>query len=140
MNILHRYLPLMLALAALAHTGCGSAQKAQPERKIAAPVPSPDAEYAPSTLIIFYDATVGKKPLLKAIKKYGAEVIYDYRTFNGMAIRIPDDKDIHRAMDYFQQVKGVLTVNRDRVVHLHDPVRPRLEVKDTGTRPMIERQ
>ncbi|MBQ8051495.1 MAG: hypothetical protein IJ197_07995 [Bacteroidaceae bacterium] len=86
-------------------------------------------EYAPSTLIIMVDAEIGKEPLHKAIKNYGATIIYDYSIIPGMAIRIPDGKDIHEAMTFFKKVKGVVSVERDRITRLTDPVRPKLEVK-----------
>jgi len=75
--------------------------------------------YSKYTLIINYDPEIGKKPLLKAVKKYKATLIYDYRIVKAIAIRIPDGKDIHEAIEYFQKVKGVTQVNRDRIMHLH---------------------
>lgn len=73
-----------------------------------------------STLIIWYDATKrrNKKALLKAVRKYKAKVIYDYKNFNGIAIKIPDGSDINSAITYFQKVKGVLQVSRDQIMHL----------------------
>ncbi len=86
-------------------------------------------EFAPDRLIVMYDETVGKAPLLAAVKEYGAEIIYDYSIIPGMAIRIPDGKDICEAMAFFKGVSGVASVERDRIYHLVDPVRPRLEVR-----------
>jgi len=88
----------------------------------------PEGEYSPNTLIIMYDEAVGKEPLLEAIETYGAEVKYDYSLIPGMAIRIPDGKDIHDAITFFRKVKGVTSVERDRIIRLTDPVKPRLEV------------
>lgn len=76
-------------------------------------------EYAPRTLIITYDTIVGTAPLDSAIIDYGATVIYRYHMISGLAIRIPDDKDIHDAIKYFSSVEGVIAVNRDRIMHLH---------------------
>ena len=45
-------------------------------------------EFSPITLIISYDAQVGKQPLLDAIKACGAQVIYDYKMMSGMAFVI----------------------------------------------------
>lgn len=83
-------------------------------------VPSPAV--SPTTLIIWYDASgkSNKKTLLKAVKDYKAEVIYDYKTFNGIAIKIPDGTDINSAITYFKKVKGVLQVNRDHVMSIQD--------------------
>jgi hypothetical protein len=75
-----------------------------------------------------YDEAVGKEPLLEAIETYGAEVKYDYSLIPGMAIRIPDGKDIHDAITFFRKVRGVTSVERDRIIRLTDPVKPRLEV------------
>ena len=86
-------------------------------------------EYSPTTLLILYDAEIGKEPLMKAIKKYGATIIYDYHMMNGMAIRKPDDKTLEESIVFFRKVKGVLTVERDHIIRLTDPVKPRLEVR-----------
>ncbi|KAG4083043.1 hypothetical protein H8356DRAFT_1751391 [Neocallimastix lanati (nom. inval.)] len=73
-----------------------------------------ETEYSPSTLIIFVDSNIGKDDLKKAIEEYQAEVIYDYNSFNSMAIKIPSGKTIEEAIQYFQNVKGVIMVNRDQ--------------------------
>lgn len=86
-------------------------------------------EYSPTTLLILYDAEIGKEPLMKAIKEYGATIIYDYHMMNGMAIRKPDDKTLEESIVFFRKVKGVLTVERDHIIRLTDPVKPRLEVR-----------
>ena len=85
-------------------------------------------DVSPNTLIIMYDPEVGKEPLFAAVKEYGAEIKYDYSIIPGIAIKIPDGKDIHDAIAYFKKVKGVTTVERDHIYHLIDPVKPRLEV------------
>ena len=84
--------------------------------------------YSPNTLIIMYDAEVGKEPLLAAIKEYQAEILYDYSIIPGMAIRIPEGANIHVAMAFFKKVEGVVSVERDQIIRLTDPVKPRLEV------------
>lgn len=88
------------------------------------PIGTPDngtggEEFAPYTLIISYDTIVGTAPLDSAIEAYGAEVKYRYRIINALAITIPEDKDIHEAIRYFNQVEGVIAVNRDRINRLH---------------------
>ncbi|MBQ2149942.1 MAG: hypothetical protein II434_00235 [Bacteroidales bacterium] len=85
--------------------------------------------YSPDTLLIMYDPETGKEPLLKAVKEYGAELKYDYSLIPGIAIRIPEGTDIHKAMEWFKKVKGVVSVERDRIYHLIDPVKPRLETR-----------
>ena len=86
-------------------------------------------EFAPRTLIIMVDAEVGKEPLRKAVEKYGATIVYDYNLVHGMAIRIPDGGDIHKTMAYFKKVEGVVSVERDRIRRLADPVKPKIVEK-----------
>ena len=87
-----------------------------------------DWSVSPTNLIIMYDAEIGKKTLLQAVKDYGAELLYDYRIISGIAIKIPEGKHILEAIAYFSKVKGVTAVERDHIYHLIDPVRPKLEV------------
>ena len=86
-------------------------------------------EHSPSVLIIMYDKETGREPLLKAIKEYKAEIIYDYRIIPGMAIKKPDDKTLEETMQYFKKVKGVVSVEYDHIIRLTDPVKPRLEIE-----------
>ena len=85
-------------------------------------------EFAPDRLIIMYDEKTGKDPLLKALKDYNAEIIYDYDFISGMAIKIPDGSDIKKAIKYFKAVKGVVSVERDRIIRLTDPVKPKVVI------------
>lgn len=71
-------------------------------------------------LIIMYDGTIGNKPLLKAVKAYKANIIYMYKNFNGMAISVSSRHGEADAIRYFKQVKGVLSVERDRQLELMD--------------------
>ena len=50
-------------------------------------------EHSPDVFLISYDAENGKDLVLKAIKKYRCEIVYDYHTFNGMAL--PDIDIMH---------------------------------------------
>ena len=86
-----------------------------------------DEMYSPDTLLIMYDEEVGKGPLLKAIEEYGGKLKYDYSIIPGVAITIPEGTDIYAAIAYFKGVKGVKSVERDRIYRLTDPVKPRLE-------------
>lgn len=87
-----------------------------------------EIDVSPNTLIIMYDEEIGKEPLLAAVEAYGAELIYDYSIIPGIAIRIPEGKDIHDAIAYFKKVQGVTSVERDHIYHLTDPVQHKLEV------------
>ncbi|WP_443702404.1 hypothetical protein [Prevotella sp.] len=71
-----------------------------------------------STLIIYYDAEVGKEPLMEAVKSYKAEVVYDYKNFHVIAIRIPKKKSLKQAKAFFEKVKGVHQVNEDQIIQL----------------------
>ena len=116
---------LLTALAAA--VSCGT-QK--PVAVIDNPLPvQEEIDVSPNTLIIMYDEEIGKEPLLKAVEAYGAELIYDYSIIPGIAIRIPDGKDIHDAIAYFKKIQGVTSVERDHIYHLTDPVQPKLEVR-----------
>ena len=84
-------------------------------------------EHSPDVFLILYDAETGKEPVLKAIKKYKCEIVYDYHTFNGMALKKPEDKTLEETMQYFRGVKGVLKVEYDYITRLDDPVKPKLE-------------
>lgn len=84
-------------------------------------------EHSPDVFLITYDAETGKEPVLKAIKKYKCEIVYDYHTFNGMALKKPEDKTLEETMQYFRGVKCVLTVEYDYITRLDDPIKPKLE-------------
>lgn len=70
------------------------------------------------TLIIFYDEKSGKKQLLDSVSRYGGEVIYDYKNFNSLAVKIAN-KPKADAIHYFQGLNGVLQVNLDEKQSLH---------------------
>ena len=74
--------------------------------------------YSKNTLIISYDEGIGKEPLKRAVRKYDAEVVYDYRIINALAIRIPDGKTLEEAIEYFEKVKGVINISKDRIYQL----------------------
>ena len=77
-----------------------------------------EPKYSPKTLIIFYDATVGKEPLKKAIEDYHANIIYDLKNINSISITIPDGTKIEDVIEYFNKVEGVLQVNRDEIMQM----------------------
>lgn len=115
---------LIAQIALLFFTSCGMKQKVvELQQQEYAP------EHSPSVLIIMYDQETGKEPLLKAIKEYKAEIIYDYSIIPGMAIKKPNDRSLEETMQYFKKVKGVVSVEYDHVYHLTDPVKPKLEIE-----------
>ncbi len=86
-------------------------------------------EHSPDVFLVMYDAETGKDPLLKAIKAYGCEIVYDYSIIRGMALKKPEDKTLEETMQHFRGVKGVLHVEYDHIIRLTDPVKPRLETR-----------
>ena len=78
-------------------------------------------EASSNTLIISYDVTVGKEPLLAAIEQYNATILYEYNMVNAISIRIPDGEDIEDAVQFFESVDGVLIVNRDYIYQIDNP-------------------
>ena len=78
-------------------------------------------EASQNTLIISYDVTVGKEPLLAAIEQYNATILYEYNMVNAISIRIPDGEDIEDAVQFFESVDGVLIVNRDYIYQIDNP-------------------
>ena len=86
-------------------------------------------EHSPNVFLVMYDAEIGKESLLKAIKDYKVEIIYDYNIINGMALKKPESKTLEETMQYFKTVKGVTHVEYDHVYRLTDPVKPKLEIQ-----------
>ena len=121
---------ILIAQLVLVFLASCSSKKAVPEcsEPVRAVIPA-SQEHSSTVFLVTYDAEVGKGPLLEAVGEYGCKVIYDYRSFNGMAIRKPDDKGLEETMRHFRTVKGVLSVNYDRVYRLTDPVKPKLEMR-----------
>jgi len=87
------------------------------------PLPAPQL-YDLHSLIISYDVEVGKKPLKRAIKRKKCEIMYDYKNFNMIAVRLPDNFPLAEAEEYFRNVRGVIHVGKNRRYELHtQPVR-----------------
>ena len=111
--------------------GCGSRAAVVPPPAATAherglPIHDDIGEYSPTTLIVMCDSTVGKEPLRQALIEIGASVIYDYKIINGMAIRKPDNMTLDGTIAILKQVDGVISVSRDRITRLTDPVKPRV--------------
>ena len=70
------------------------------------------------TLIIFFDKKTGSKPLLKAIKKQGCTLLYKYKEFSGVAVKVDEKHDIDQAIADFKKVKGVTSVNKDGIMQV----------------------
>ena len=122
-------LPLIL-LAQISLIGLTSCKTKQ-TIELSAPIESHkyEPEHSPNVFLVMYDKEIGKEPLLKAIKEYGVEIIYDYGMISGMALKKPENKTLEETMKHFKQVKGVSNVEYDHIIRLTDPVKPRFEIK-----------
>jgi uncharacterized membrane protein YsdA (DUF1294 family) len=121
-------LTLLAQIALIALTSCRTKQTVE----LSAPISIEHKyvpEHSPNVFLIMYDAEIGKDPLLKAIKEYGCEIVYDYRMINGMALKKPEGKTLEETMVYFKKVKGVTNVEYDHIIRLTDPVKPKLEIQ-----------
>lgn len=113
-----KFPPLLLPIVLLA--ACQSTAPVAPAAKSSLQPPQSAApQYTERTLIVFYDPAVGSEPLLQAVKDYGAEVGYQYKNLNGISILLAQEQDIEAAQRHFRNVRGVLSVSRDRIMHLH---------------------
>lgn len=74
---------------------------------------------AHENLIIYYDPEVGNEALLRASLQYGSEILYIYNHINGIAVTVPHDKPLQDAVKYYENIKGVLSVNKDIKVQLY---------------------
>lgn len=70
------------------------------------------------TYIIWYDAEIGKEPLLKAIEEKQGTILYDYKSFNAVAANFPIYKPTTDIPSFFQNVSGVLSVQEDQQMQL----------------------
>ena len=70
------------------------------------------------TYIIWYDAEIGKEPLLKAIEEKNGTVLYDYNNFSAVAANFPIYKPTNDIPSFFQNVSGVLSVQEDQQMQL----------------------
>ena len=100
-------------LASCVSTKHATVTKESEEDKVT--VNKPATQYSNNTLIVYFDTSIGNKPILTAAKKYGSEILYQYNIVNAVALTIPPNTNINEAIAYYQNVKGVLQVNRDKV-------------------------
>ena len=70
-------------------------------------------------LIIGYDPAVGIEPLLAAASDYRAEILHRYTIINAVAVKPPANTNPQQAVRHFKKVRGVLSVESDRVMQLH---------------------
>jgi len=128
-KLIRYHIILLQCLALTALTSVSACRTARVPAQQAVPAPSVrDGMFSPNTLIIMYDRETGKDSLMTAVREYRAELIYDYHIIPGIAISKPEDKTIEETMRFFRNVKGVVSVERDRINYLHD----------TGVQPVAE--
>ena len=107
------------ALSALMLAACTSTSIPHPEKQPHLSSSPLETTEATNTLIIFYDPETGSERLMNAVREYGAKIVYEYRNFNGIAIKLPNGTDMEKAVSHFRMVKGVLSVEADRRMQLH---------------------
>ncbi|MFZ7275305.1 hypothetical protein [Avibacterium avium] len=70
--------------------------------------------------IIFYDRALTNAPeLIVASQKLGAELLYEYKNFNAIAVHIPEHLDLSTREKQLAQLNGVLQVNPSQMMQLH---------------------
>lgn len=82
---------------------------------------APPSAASSDTLIVFYDVQTGDAPLLAAVQRERAKILYRYRQFNGLALSLPSGSDAEQAAARLRQTRGVLSVEPDRIMTLHTP-------------------
>jgi hypothetical protein len=119
-----RYIKLLLPAAAAATvlTACATGRKSEAAAR-GIPIGNTETNdkgeiYHRGVLIVYFDARTGSGQLLKAARKYGSEIIYKYNIINAVALKVPQNKTDEEAIAYFSKVKGVVSVERDRIYHL----------------------
>ena len=58
-------------------------------------------------LIISYQNQKTLVHLKKEVQKYGAEMLYEYKIIKGIAIKVPQDKDIRQAKVEYDQINHI---------------------------------
>ena len=79
---------------------------------------SAGTRYSKNTLMVFYDAHIGKEPLLNAFKKMNCKVLHEYRLSCGFAIKVPDKMSLRKTAKRLSKVHGVTYVTRDQIQKL----------------------
>lgn len=52
------------------------------------------------------------------IKKQSCTLLYKYKEFSGVAVKVDENQDIDKAIADFKKVKGVTSVNKDGIMQL----------------------
>lgn len=118
-----KYILLSMTLLALS---CKSAQpqtKAEPQpqqevitfKEMDITAQKKEAPERTRNLIIYYKDDADLQPLLDVVKKEKLELIYQYKNFKAIAVKVPDDRDLEGVKSYLQTLAGVLSVNYDEV-------------------------
>lgn len=110
---------IYVVLPAFTLAACTSTSILHPEKQPHLSSSPLETTEATNTLIIFYDPETGSERLMNAVREYGAKIVYEYRNFNGIAIKLPNGTDMEKAVSHFRMVKGVLSVEADRRMQLH---------------------
>ena len=117
LNLLSMPLRLILLSALFAFCACSS----QKTLTASVPVSAENTSEWLSTnrvLIVFYEGGLGRRHLMKQVKKLNCSIIYDYHNFNAVALKVPEKASIDEVIARLRQTKGVLQVSRDHVYKL----------------------
>lgn len=76
-------------------------------------------------MIIYYKDDADLQPLLDIAKKEKLELVYQYKNFKAIAVKVPDDRDLEGVKSYLQTRAGVLSVSYDEVQQIQ-PTDPNL--------------
>ena len=121
LNLLSMPLRLVLLSALFAFCACSS------QKTLTASVPVSAENSAENTsewlstnrvLIVFYEGGLGRRHLMKQVKKLNCSIIYDYHNFNAVALKVPEKASIDEVIARLRQTKGVLQVSRDHMYKL----------------------
>lgn len=109
-----RFIILVFTLTALL-SACGSGRQAA-DAKTGSGVKAGGDD----VLILFFDPSqLSRDELERQAKAYGATVVYSYKNFNGMALRLSCGKNADEGIRHFSSIKGVLSVAKDRKMQLY---------------------
>ncbi len=108
--------PFFLAAMMLLPAACSVSQKTMGGKRHEGK--TYNKEYSKNTLIVYVDVKTGKEPLLEFCKAKKFDVIYNYSNISGAALKIPQNISTRKAIARLKKVKGVVGVERDRIMKL----------------------
>lgn len=74
--------------------------------------------YEPFILLVYYDKTTGNSALRSEIQILGGEIVYDYKNFNALAVKLGGLVAPQQTINHLSKIKGVLSVQPDSKAQL----------------------